>query len=537
MFRKRGSNLSAHLIYIGCSLAASASDFKYYISNFIKNFKNRNSIRGYLDFNANFFKNFKTNNTDGVILVDCFPVLDWVIVNSLFLNILAHKNNLEIISYGLRQRDEITTSIYKSFNCKRHLRVRLTRELRLKRHHLFVSIKTSIKSKEDLFNLRVEGIWIGIDVYESILRSGVPTVDLEKRLTWRILFYALTYFVYFQVAFHLEKIKAVALSHDNYIGMGLIARIAYEKKVPVYLANSFGILRTTNSHQIYGVFKNYKNIFDRLPKSEKEEAIAWSKSILSRRIIGEVGVEMSYQTKSAHHQNLIERQLSIGPQFKVIVATHCFYDSPHGYGGMIFPDFYDWLRFLGKLSIETEYEWYLKPHRDYLPGTLEVLLSIAQEFPKFKIINPEVSWSQLKVEGAETVLTCYGSLGHELPISGWKVINAAYNPHISYDFNWHARDIGHYEELIRSIELLGQIKDVEKIYEFFYVHKKLMHQENYFFKEPNYFSSKSFNEIFNIDHSDKILDSLHPILKNASKNITTYIESENISTNKYRNFY
>lgn len=531
MFKRILSDSVAYSTYIGCSLAAVVSDLKYHIVNVINIFKKNTEINDYLNFNQKFFNSFKLNKAKGAILLDCFPVPDWIIVNSLFLNELAYKNELEIVSYGLRQRDQITDLVYKSFNCQRHLRVKLTKEMRKKRRYLFLDIKSRVNCKDDLFNLHVEDIWIGMDIYESILRNGVPTVDLEKRLTWRIIFYALTYLVFFQEAFSNEKIKVVALSHDNYIGMGLIARIAYNKKVPVYLANSFGILKTTNSHQIYEVFKDYKNIFEGLDESEKINAISWSKYILNRRIGGEVGVEMSYQKKSAHHNKLIERQTSVGSKFKVIVATHCFYDSPHGYGGMIFPDFYEWLRFLGTLSVETDYDWYLKPHADYLPGTLEVLRSIVQEFPKFKIIDPNVSWGQLKAEGADTVLTCYGSLGHELPLLGWKVINASYNPHISYEFNWHAKDIGHYGELIRSLELLGPIQDIEKIYEFFYVHKKLMHEETFFFEDPEHFSSRSFNDILGNKHFEK----LDMILNSASNKISAYVESDKKSTNPIRN--
>lgn len=528
------NNLVACSTYVVCNLMALTSDFKYGLVSLSTKFKRNAEIDGYINFNHKFFNSFKIDKTNGTILLDCFPVPDWIIVNSLFLNLFACKNELEIVSYGLRKRDEITNSMYKSFNCQRHLRVRLTKELRKKRLHLFLDIKSRVKCKEDLFDLHVEGIWIGMDIYESILRSGVPTVELEKNLTWRIVFYALTYFVFFQEAFYLEKIKAIALSHDNYIGMGLIARIAYDKKVPVYLANSFGILKTTSSHQIYEIFRDYKIIFEGLDESEKLDAISWSKSILNRRIGGEVGVEMSYQKKSAHHNKLIERQTSIGSKFKVIVATHCFYDSPHGYGGMIFPDFYEWLRFLGNLSVETDYEWYLKPHADYLPGTLEVLRRIVKEFPKFRIIDPDVSWGQLKAEGADTVLTCYGSLGHELPLLGWKVINASYNPHISYEFNWHANDIGHYRELIRSLELLGPTQGIEKIYEFFYVHKKLMHEETFFFEDPEYFSSGSFKGI-PVDECRENFKKLDLILNSVSHKITSYIESDNKSTNSIRN--
>ena len=41
-------------------------------------------------------------------------------------------------------------------------------------------------------------------------------------------------------------------------------------------------------------------------------------------------------------------------------SPHGFFDSPHGIGKILFPDFYEWLDFIYKLSIKTDYEWYIK---------------------------------------------------------------------------------------------------------------------------------------------------------------------------------
>jgi hypothetical protein len=490
-------------------------------------------IKKYLDFNRLYFK--KKDSHNGAILIDCFPIPDWIFVNSLFLNSLAKKQNLEIISYGLRYREKTTDELYKSFGCSKHLKIFLNAAMRKERFKKFLEITKNIEEKSDLFDLRIDGIWIGMDIYESILRSGVPTVPINSFRTSRIIYYALSYFVYFQHAFEFNHIKALALSHDNYIGMGLVARIAYSRGVPVYFANAYGVLKTDHTHQIYEIYKSYKNIFNKLNSSQKLDGIKWSKEMLARRINGEVGVEMSYQRKTAYHSDKISKQLQRGKKLKVIVATHCFYDSPHGFGGMIFIDFYEWLRYLGEFSAETDYEWYLKPHADYLPGTMEVLQEFIKKYPKFKIIDPMVSWHQLKEEGANVALTCYGSIGHELPLLGWKVVNAGYNPHIAYKFNWHAIDKTRYRKLLIELSNLGEVEGIDEIYEFFYVHKKLISENNFFFESAEEMIFSSSSDLDRLSAYNDFVDIAPKILNNASDRINAFIDSGGTSTNIFIN--
>ena len=490
-------------------------------------------LKKYLEFNKTYFKNNNTNN--GSILVDCFPIPDWIFVNSLFLNCISTVKELEIISYGLRKRDQVTSAIYDSFGCRKHLQVILTPEMRRQRLKLFCHIKNHLRVKEDLFNLHIDSVWVGMDIYESILRSGTHTVSINSLRASRQLYIAITYFIYFKQAFQTYKIKAVALSHDNYIGMGLIARIAYSKNVPVYLANAYGVLKTDHTHQIYEQYTQYRNIFDELSSLEKLDAIEWSRETLSRRLKGEVGVEMSYQTKSAYHPLRFDRQLNDSKKLKIVVATHCFFDSPHGFGGMLFTDFYEWLIFLGLISLETDYEWYIKPHADYMPGTLEVLQDFIKEFPSFKIIDPKVSWHQLKDEGGSIALTCYGSIGHELPLLGWRVINASYNPHVAYKFNWHAKDKSDYKKLLIDLPSLGDIEEVDKIYEFFFVHKKLIAENNFFFDSAEAMTFSTSDEFSRLKAFNDFVEDAPNIFSVASKKIHAYIKSGKISTNRFIN--
>ena len=100
--------------------------------------------------------------------------------------------------------------------------------------------------------------------------------------------------------------------------------------------------------------------------------------MLSKRLAGKTKIKMFYQEKSAFTKNLIKRQLKQNDKIKIILTTHCFFDNPSAYGNFLFKDFYDWLFFVGKIGekIKNKYEIYIKPHRDYLPGTLETLNAI-----------------------------------------------------------------------------------------------------------------------------------------------------------------
>ncbi len=429
------------------------------------------------------------DGSGGIVIMDYFPIPIWIIANSIFISLFARKANASIASFGQTQRNLYSDMLYRSFGCDRHLQVSLTGSQEARRRRLFRSLLDTIQGKQDIFELKIDGIPIGVDIYESILKAGVPTVDVASLVTWYRILTGLRYYVYFSDFFVANNVRAVVLSHDCYIEMGIISKIAYSMKVPVYFPNIFQLVKTERPNQIYANFRDYPAYFRRLVAAERQAAIESAKAALQRRLGGEVGVNMVYQVKSAFTNDQLPRQTRASNKMKVVIATHCFFDNPHCYGDMIFLDFYEWLSFLGEIAEVTDYDWYIKPHRDYLPGTMEALAQITEKFPKLSVINPDTTFHQLKEEGVSVALTCYGSIGHELPLLGIKVINAGYNPHIAYDFNWHATNRDEYSRLLLNLEQLGDIRDVEKIYEYYYVKNILTLSENFLFDSYEKFFS------------------------------------------------
>lgn len=425
-------------------------------------------IEKYCQFNQRQVNNNRSQQFN-VLLIDCFPAPQWIIANSIFLNGLGDKYNASIASYGTLPRAPSMDAIYRSFGAEKHLRLNLSRTQRKRRNALYQSIMASLETPEDLFNLHIDGVWIGLDIYESILRIGIPTIDMEAYHTKHSIYHGLQYFVFFYDLIQSGRVKAVAPSHDSYIQMGTIVKIAQAFKVPVFYANPFEINRSCKNHDLSARFMEYPKYFASLPQPEKETAIAAAKQALAQRLGGAVGGDMKHQTKSAFTPDAIAPQTSNNGKLKVIVATHCFYDNPHAYSKMTFRDFYEWLMFLGEFSSRCDYEWYIKPHRDFLPGTMEVLNEFAAKYPKFKVIDPQTTFHQLKEEGVSIALTCYGSIGHELPLLGYQVINASYNPHSAYKFNTHCGSREEYEQILLRLDDLPPVEDVDRIYEFYAV--------------------------------------------------------------------
>ena len=426
--------------------------------------------------NNNFWKKWNVPNATTEILVDPFPVSEWIVAISYFSNVLAHINNSRLKTFhrhwykGLS--DVWGRRIWKSFNCSDRVNIKLNRSQKLIVNDLFIKSRKELKSKQDVYEYSIMGYWIGVDIYETYLRSGQPTINFADEKFWDSVMEGIEYLIFWNDYLESKRVAAVILSHDCYNSMNILAKVAYKYNVPVYLPNPRGLDRSFKPFSLYAdKFRSYRSEFKKLHHCVREKALKWSAKQLERRLGGEVGVDMHYSKASAFHSNQSEKPiLRTSNKLKVVIYTHCFYDNPHGYGGLLFPDFYEWLKFLGNIAEETDYDWYVKLHPDSLPGTTECVNKILLKHPRLSLIPNKTSHHQLASEGISFAFTCYGSVGHELPLLGVQIVNAGLNPHIAYDFNWHPKTIEDYTSIIKNLKNLDK-KSVhyDEICEFYYM--------------------------------------------------------------------
>ena len=114
---------------------------------------------------------------------------------------------------------------------------------------------------------------------------------------------------------------------------------------------------------------------------------------------------------------------------------------------------------------------------------------------------------------------------------GIKVINCAYNPHIAYNFNWHATTVNDYKRLLLNLHKLDKKISEEEIYEFFYVHYYYTYVDNLFFNSYNAYIDemnkknnrringyKYFLSEFNLSKHQKIINEVSMFLESSKKN-------------------
>jgi hypothetical protein len=221
----------------------------------------------------------------------------------------------------------------------------------------------------------------------------------------------------------------------------------------------------------YTSFRYFKENFSQLREEyiQKKDEI---KSELINRFSGNVSRHMPYSTKSAFEKTLEPNDSIIrkSDKLKILVAIHDFYDSPHSYGDNFYPDFYIWLRKLGEISERTDYDWYIKTHRDPLADPTQVLQSFCLDFPKFSILNRDLDHHTLIAQGIDLALTVYGTIAMEYPYFGIPVINASRNnPHVAFNFSHTPDSREDYEHILLDLQNFSIDIDVNEIFEFYFM--------------------------------------------------------------------
>ena len=472
------------------------------LGKYISLLKKSKVLQKYIDHNKRVFSPDGTlrPNTN-IILLELNTMHSAHIAYGYFANMLAKNNDAKIIAYkpGLLKgyiRKIIFNiqskigfgefAVYKSFGTSDFIGIWLSKGQAVKSKLLYKKIIGEINTKKDLEDLKIGGVYIGDLFYDEFLRSySKPTFQKEWGDFQKSFKESCDIFIFWNDFIRNNNIKAINVSHCVY-NLAIPLRIALHLDIPVYQTNITHIYRLSfNNQYAYNDYFFFPEKFLSLNMDVRKSGIAEAEVRINRRFKGEVGVDMSYSKKSAYGVVGQNQLLKESSQAKILIATHCFFDSPHVFGNNIFPDFYEWLDFLGKVSESTDYDWYIKTHPDYLPGNMEIIEYFLQKYRKFTLLPASASHHQLISEGINVALTTYGTIGFEYAALGIPVINASLcNPHIAYDFNLHPKDIDEYKEMLLGIKNLDFKIDKKQVYEYYFM-QYIYNTANIFFSNYN----------------------------------------------------
>lgn len=424
----------------------------------------------FIRHNKKVWADFQSDGKEGEILLEANKIASNIISYSYLANLLARKYKAKIKAYVIKEK-KIKTKIYESFNAEVFY-FSLSKPQLSEAEKLFKEVYPNIKTKKDVEDLTVRGLWIGDLLYDSHLRDWfVPTVDIKDRRFQKSLKDTLGYYIYWRDYLDSHSVKAVIVSHCVYYQYGVVLRLAVQRGIPGYQINATHAHYLSNGNvRAYTEFFDFPDQFRKLSPQEQSTGLEEAKRRIERRLRGEVGVDMYYSSKSAFVRGENKRVLRQSPRIKILIAVHCFFDAPHPYGKNLFPDLYEWMTFLGQMSEKSDYDWYLKTHPDYLPANTPILEQFLNKYPKFTLIDHETSHLQLVDDGLDFVLTVYGTVGIEYAALGIPVINASmYNPHVAYRFNIHPKTVEEYGKILLDLPNQKLDIDVDQVYEYYYM--------------------------------------------------------------------
>lgn len=322
---------------------------------------------------------------------------------------------------------------------------------------------------------KYRNIVIGDLIYDTYLRrTNLPTIDMSSIEYRKVLIEAIGLVDYWFDYITNESVSAICVSHCVYLG-AIPGRVGVHLGAQVFQVNTHAIYRVTDEFpHAYTDYVNYRKEFLKLPVDIRESGVKRAEERLDLRFKGEVAVDMPYSTKSAYTR--VPQVLGTGiiqnNRLKVLVAIHDFYDSPHSYGNNFYPDFYIWLYRLNELSLELDYDWYVKTHPDIQGPGNSVLSEFIRQSNGFRLIPSDTSHHDLIRDGIDCVLTVFGTIAMEYPYLGRTVVNASRsNPHVAYGFSVTPRDKSHYEDVIRNLRQYCSIMvNRDEILEYYFMH-------------------------------------------------------------------
>ena len=494
------------------------------IKQFIFKFKANNPINNFKNLNK---KIFKSIDGSGKILLEfnnwhplhiSFAYLANFLAENLKASIIAYPGykliveNLDNsftkkIKFYLGKKLWLKTfGIYNSFGVNDIINLKIDKTIEKKALKKFHKIKKKIKTRRDILNIKLENIEIGDLVYDTYLaKKKIPTIDPAEIEFQNFLQDTIKYFYFWKKYIENNNVKAIITSHSTYT-IAIPLRIALKANIPSFVCKPSDIYRLTKKKYLCETeFVDFRKKFNSLSQNEKSIGLKEAKRRIKLRLEGKIGVDMGYSSKSSFSQRKYSKKiLKKNNKIKVLIATHCFLDAPNAIGKLLFSDFFEWLEFLGNFSKKTDYEWYIKSHPDFKVESYKILNKLLKKFPHIKLISPSTSHHQLKKEGINFALTCYGTIGFEYAMLGIPVINASVNnPHINYNFNFHPRNKKEYINLLKNLKKIKLKINKKEIYEYYFM-MHIFYTKNWLLNDLAKIEKKAggFRKIYN----EKIYD-------------------------------
>ena len=339
------------------------------------------------------------------------------------------------------------------------------------------------KTGEELLKLEYEGILIGDLIYDSYLRrTREGTIDKVGPELFGFIHDAVMTKMYYDKLFRKYKIRAVVLASMAYTEWGLLARVAVENGIEVYLTRRFPpVSLTVRRYRDTSEIRTYdgrpaESLVEYIYNEHQEEALKTAEAYLKKRMEPEFpelkGVDYFYPYGSSKallgRDELVEKLGLDARKPMVVIMSHALTDAVHSCNWWLFRDYLTWLReTLDFVKNCGNANWLVKVHpaaetyncRQKEEEEIE-RITRGLSNPTIRLLPKDINSKSL-LDFADVIITARGSAGLEFSCFGIPCILAAESVYSGFGFSIEPGSKEEYFEVLRKVEEIGRLSEEE----------------------------------------------------------------------------
>jgi hypothetical protein len=301
-----------------------------------------------------------------------------------------------------------------------------------------------------LEELRAHGVLIGDLVIDTYLRfRPAATIDVSDWFLLYVLWQAFRDAHRARRYFQRQRPALYLTSFCSYVQHGVAARTALLHGTPVICFGNLQQLgkqlRPDDPYQTKNPV-HYRENFLRRP--DRDTVIAQARKQLESRLGGGIDPATAYMVTSAYADDGTQPDPEV--EGAVVVFLHDFFDSPHIYADLVFPDFWTWACCTIDTLLATGRPFAVKVHPNQVAESVSVIEQLKARYPTVRFIAPTIPNTRLAAAGMKAAITVYGTVVHELAYLGVPSIACARHPHVAFDFCTTARNRSEYVALLNQ---------------------------------------------------------------------------------------
>ena len=193
-----------------------------------------------------------------------------------------------------------------------------------------------------------------------------------------------------------------------------------------------------------------------------EKSLRMAETVLTKRTMNDHQDTMPYMRKEINTKGQIGASNEIVGS--VVIMLHDFFDSPHLYRYMLFPDFITWAEQTIDFCLEQKIKVFVKPHPNEIQDSAETTKRLERAYE-----SKNVSWIDKQTPNAfifekkpKLLITVYGSVVAEAAYMGIPVLLAGDHPGINFQIGFNPQTVQEYFEKLRNFNtaISGEKKEV-----------------------------------------------------------------------------